>query len=62
MGTLWVMSMSGTTMVGSYNHVSGGDQLYRSREECQKAIDEMPGWIGMGDRKRYRPLPLIAPK
>lgn len=56
---LWVMAMSGHTMVGGFNHVSQGEVLYTSEEACQKAIDTMPGWVGMGDRKRYFPLLLI---
>lgn len=57
---LWVMYMSGDTMAGSFNHVSSGEKFYRTREECQAAIDTMEGWLGMGDRKRYRPLLIVS--
>lgn len=56
--TLWVMGMSGHTALGGFTHVSDGDKLYSTKEACQQAIDAMSGWLGMGDRKRYHPVPL----
>jgi hypothetical protein len=56
--TYWVMAMRGHTAAGSFSHVSNGDKLHESEEACQHEIDTMEGWIGMGDRKRYYPLPL----
>lgn len=57
---VWVMYLSMNNSAGSVSHVSYGDKFYRSKEDCQKAIDEMPSWLGMGDRKRYKPLLLIS--
>ena len=57
---LWVMALTGHTPAGGFHHVSPEGKLYTSPGACQRAIDEMEGWIGMGDRKRYHPLPLIV--
>jgi len=57
---IWVMYLSMNNSAGSIAHVSHGDKFYRTEDECQKAIDEMPSWLGMGDRKRYRPMCLVS--
>lgn len=57
---VWVMSYNTYTPLGSVSHVSAGERFYRTQEECQTAIDKMPGWIGMGDRKQYRPIRLVS--
>jgi hypothetical protein len=57
---LWAMYMYGYTPLGSYADVSHGEKLYRSEEECQAAIDAMKSWVGMGDRSKYRPMPLVV--
>ncbi len=56
---VWVMAYNTATMLGSVSHVSYGDKFFRTREACQQAIDNMKGWIGMGDRSQYRPLLLV---
>lgn len=59
---VWVMAYVGSTLVGSYSSVSGGEKFYLSREECNAAIDDMftRPWPGMGDRSRYRPIHLVS--
>jgi len=54
------MGFNFATPLGSVCDVSPGDKFYRTEAECQAVIDNMKGWIGMGDRKRYRPLKLIS--
>lgn len=56
---VYVMGWHGSTAVGSFTHVSSGDPFHLTEEACQKSIDEMRSWIGMGDRARYRPLKLM---
>ncbi len=57
---VWVMYLSMYNSAGSIAHVSHGDKFYRTEEDCQKAIDDMKPWIGMGDRSRYRPMCLVS--
>jgi hypothetical protein len=57
---IWVMAWHTSNMLGSISHVSNGDQFFATEEECQNFIDNMKGWIGMGDRDRYRPMKLVS--
>jgi hypothetical protein len=59
---LWIMAYHTHNSVGSISHVSNGEKFYTSKKECQDAIDAMPGWIGMGDRSKYRPLCIVKAK
>jgi hypothetical protein len=56
---VWVMSFRTYNVLGSIAHVTSGEKFFRSEEACQKEIDGMKGWIGMGDREQYRPLRLV---
>ncbi len=57
---IWVTGFHTYSVVGSICHISSGEKFFRTKEECQHEIDTMQGWIGMGDRKQYRPVKLIS--
>lgn len=59
---VWVMYLSMSNSAGSISHVSYGEKFWATKEECQHDIDTMPGWIGMGDRSKYRPMQLVNGK
>jgi len=59
--SLWICAYHTHNMLGSIAHVSSGEKFYLSKEECQEAIDKMEGWIGMEDRKQYRPIVICNP-
>lgn len=59
---VWVMGYHFSTPLGSVCHISYGDVFYATAAECQEYIDNMPSWIGMGDRKQYRPVQLVSKK
>ena len=59
---VWIMGFHTHNMVGSICHVSAGDPYFFTEGECQDAIDNMKSWIGMGDRKQYRPVRFILNK
>lgn len=56
---LWVMAFHTCNTLGSISHVSAGEKFFTSKEACQKEIDDMTPWPGMGDRNKYRPLQLV---
>lgn len=59
---VWVMAWNTSTSLGSVSHVSSGEKFYPTVGACQKAIDEMPSWIGIaggGGLDRCRPLCLV---
>ena len=56
--TYWVIALNGSTVAGSFNHVTSESELFLTPEDCQHEIDTRKGWIGMGDRKKYFPLPV----
>lgn len=59
---IWVMGYHTFNHLGSICHVSHGDEFYATEVECQHAIDTMKSWIGMGDRKQYRPVKFVSKK
>jgi hypothetical protein len=60
---LWVPALGGHNMVGSFNHVGGGDALFPTKEACQSYIDnDMSVCLGSPPRARYYPIPVILNK
>lgn len=57
---VFVMAFHTHNAVGSISHVGSGERFHLTKEACQKSIDEMKGWIGMGDRSKYRPIRLVS--